>query len=189
MRITDRGDAERRRLERDLHDGAQQRLLALSFDLRLARSAAESAGETEVAEHLAAAVAEAVAALEELRQLAHGIYPAILGEAGLAAALRTLAEEAPVPVELGAVTDRRFPAAAEAALYIAAREATDDAARRGATHIRLELHADDDHIALTAEDDGSEREGSLVHVEDRVGALGGHTETGATSLHAEVPCA
>jgi signal transduction histidine kinase len=189
MRITERGDAERRRLERDLHDGAQQRLLALSFDLRLARSAAESAGETGVAERLSTALAEAGTALEELRQLAHGIHPAVLTEAGLGPALRTLAEEAPVAVELGAVPERRFPPAAEAALYVAAREAIDDAARRGATYVRLDLHGDDARVGLSADDDGRARDEPLIHVEDRVGALGGHTAVGTTSLQAEVPCA
>ena len=83
-RIVEAGDAERRRLERDLHDGAQQRLLALSYDLRVARSKADAEGDRTVATLVAAATEEAQAALEELRGLAHGIYPAILAEAGLA---------------------------------------------------------------------------------------------------------
>src|SRR5439155_3673120 len=82
-RIVETGDAERLRLERDLHDGAQQRLLALSYDLRLARAAAEADGDAELVTLLATAGDEAQTALGELRELAHGIYPAILAEAGL----------------------------------------------------------------------------------------------------------
>jgi signal transduction histidine kinase len=185
MRITERGDAERRRLERDLHDGAQQRLLALSFDLRLARTAAESDGDERLATTLAAAIDEAQAALEELRELAHGIYPAILPEAGLASALATLADEAPLAVELSA-TEERFDAPVEAALYVAAREAIDDAARRGATWARVGVAG---HVTLTVEDNGVARSSPLVHVADRIGALGGDTTFGPHSLHAEVACA
>ena len=86
------GDAERRRLERDLHDGAQQRLLALTYDLRVACKAAEDEHETSTLVVLDGAVKEARACHQELRDLAHGIYPAVLAEAGLAAALRTLAD-------------------------------------------------------------------------------------------------
>jgi signal transduction histidine kinase len=185
MRITERGDAERRRLERDLHDGAQQRLLALSFDLRLALAAAEREGDVGLAATLAAASGDAQAALEELRELAHGIYPAILAEAGLARALATLADEAPLPIELS-VTDERFDAPVEAALYVAAREAIDDAFRRGASWTRLSVA---DRVSLTVEDDGAARSSQLVHVVDRIGALGGNTAFGPNFLHAEVPCA
>jgi signal transduction histidine kinase len=184
MRITERGDAERRRLERDLHDGAQQRLLALSFDLRLARAAAEQEGDEPVAAALAGAVAEAQAALEELRELAHGIYPAILGEAGLAAALASLADDAPVPVELS-LSGERYDAPLEAALYVAVREGVDDAARRGATWIRVTLNG---RATLTVEDDGAPRSAPLVHVADRIGALGGETSFAANTLRAEIPC-
>jgi signal transduction histidine kinase len=185
MRVTERGDAERRRLERDLHDGAQQRLLALSFDLRLARAAAENDGDERLTATLAAAIDQAQAALEELRELAHGIYPAILTEAGLGAALATLADEAPLAVEL-TTTDERFDAPVEAALYVAAREAIDDAARRGATWSSVDVAG---RVTLTVEDDGAARSSPLVHVADRIGALGGGTTFGANSLRAEVPCA
>ena len=86
-RIVEVGDAERRQLERDLHDGAQQRLLALTYELRLARAAAEAEGDGQLAARLDGAVKDAHTALEELRELAHGIYPAILAEAGLSSAL------------------------------------------------------------------------------------------------------
>jgi signal transduction histidine kinase len=185
MRITERGESERRRLERDLHDGAQQRLLALSFDLRLARSAVETDGDERLARMLATAVDEAQAALEELRELAHGIYPAVLTEAGLSTALATLADEAPLPVELTA-TAERFDAPVEAALYVAVREAIDDAARRGATWVRVTV---DGRVALSVEDDGVARSSTLVHVADRIGALGGETAFGSNSVRVEVPCA
>jgi signal transduction histidine kinase len=183
-RITERGDSERRRLERDLHDGAQQRLLALSFDLRLARSAAAAAGDWRVTATLNAAIDEAQSALEELRELAHGIYPAVLTEAGLPNALATLTDEAPVPVELTATVER-FDAAVEAAIYIAVREAIDDAARREATSVTVRLEG---RVALTVEDDGAARSSPLVHVADRIGALGGETTFGASSLRAEIAC-
>lgn len=188
-RITARADAERQRLERDLHDGAQQRLLALSFDLRLARSAAESAADALTASRLAAAVDEAAAALEELRELAHGIFPAILAEAGLGAALETLADESALPVELSAPAGARLPAAAEAALYAAVREAIEDAGARGATFVRVALTRDGQAAALVVDDDGRERDVPLVHVEDRVGALGGRVMFGPSSYRAEIPCA
>lgn len=181
MRITERGDAERRRLERDLHDGAQQRLLALFYDLRLARSSADG----EVAAQLDAAAGQAQLALEELRQLAHGIYPAILAEAGLEPALASLADQAPLAVEVDA-PDRRFPDGVEAAVYVAVREAIDDAAARGATWIRVVVAGE---LELAIEDDGSPRTSTLVHVQDRIGALSGKVEVGKRTLKAAIPCA
>lgn len=183
-RITERGDAERRRLERDLHDGAQQRLLALSFDLRLARSSAEQDGDARVIAALDDAVAEAQRALEELRELAHGIYPAILGEAGLAPALAGLADDAPLSVELRLLPER-YDGSVEAALYVAVKEAIEDAARRGATWARVHL---DGSVALTVEDDGEPRTTTLLHVADRVGALGGETQFYANTVRAVIPC-
>ncbi len=118
-RIVEAGDSARRRIERDLHDGAQQRLLTLSYELRLARAAAEAAGDIRLAAELAASSEEVQAALEELRELAHGIYPVILTEAGLGPALETLADGAPLPVEVGKLPGERFPAAVERAAYVA----------------------------------------------------------------------
>jgi len=184
MRITERGDAERRRLERDLHDGAQQRLLALFYDLRLARSSA--AGELAV--KLDAATEEAQLALEELRDLAHGIYPAILTEAGLRPALASLADDAPLPVEL-TTTNRRFDVSVEAAVYVAAREAIDDAAARGAAWLRIVVEENDERLSIEIDDDGGPRTTDLVHVHDRIGALGGTVNIGPRTLIAVVPCA
>jgi signal transduction histidine kinase len=180
MRITERGDVERRTLERDLHDGAQQRLLALSFDLRLARAAADGR-DAEVLEH---AIAETQSAIEELRELAHGIYPAILVEAGLGPALATLADEAPIPVELDGPIER-FGGPVESALYVAVREAVDDATRRRATWARVALHG---RVELVVDDDGVRRAAPLLHLADRIGALGGETAFDGNTLRAEIPC-
>ena len=187
-RIVEKGDAERRRLERDLHDGAQQSLLALSYDLRLARAAGADS-DPELGTLLACAADEAQTALGELRELAHGIYPAILAEAGLVAALTTLADEAPLPVELGEVTTQRYPAAVETAAYLAAAEAIDDAARRTATVASVDVRRKGMHLVVTVGDDGAAGRSALVHLSDRIGALGGSLEVEATALRAVIPCA
>jgi signal transduction histidine kinase len=187
-RIVETGDAERRRLERDLHDGAQQRLLALSYELRLARAGAEADGDSGLARAVASAADEAEAALKELRELAHGIHPAILTEAGLAPALETLAEEAPLPVELGDVSQRRHPPAIETTTYVTVAEAILDAAGRGAGFVSVEVVDEGARLAVTVKDDGAPRSSRLVHLEDRVGALGGSLEVAPSGLRAEIPC-
>jgi signal transduction histidine kinase len=187
-RIVATGDAERRRLERDLHDGAQQSLLALSYDLRLARAAGADS-DPEVGRLLACAADEAQTALGELRELAHGIYPAILAEAGLVAALTTLADEAPLPVELGEVTTQRYPAAVETAAYLAAAEAIDDAARRTATVASVDVRRKGIQLVVTVADDGAPERLGFVDLSDRIGALGGSLEVEATTLRAVIPCA
>jgi signal transduction histidine kinase len=187
-RIVETGDAERRRLERDLHDGAQQRLLALSYDLRLARAAAEAAGDREHATLLASGGDEAQAALGELRELAHGIYPAILAEAGLSPALATIADEAPLPVELGEVPPERYSAPVETAAYLMVSEAIADAARRKATFVSADVAREDKQLVVQIEDDGAGGRSELLHLADRVGALGGSLEVARHSLRAEIRC-
>jgi len=108
-RIVATADSARRRLERDLHDGAQQRLLAVTYELTLAGAESTSRGDEKLAALLTHAVEDARTALAELRELAHGIFPAILDEAGLGAALWTLADRAPVPVEITHVPEERSP--------------------------------------------------------------------------------
>jgi signal transduction histidine kinase len=188
-RIVERGDRERQRLERNLHDGAQQRLLALFYDLRLARASADASGDAELTELVESAVKDAQAALEELRELAHGIYPAILAEAGLGPALETLADEASLPVELKSMPSERQPSSVEAAAYFAVAEAVEDAAARAATSVRVDVARTGRRLVIAVEDDGKERSNSLGHVADRIGALGGLVEFGPTTLQASIPCA
>jgi len=188
IRIVETGDSERRRLERDLHDGAQQRLLALSYDLRLARAQAQADGDPQTASLLTQATDHAQAALGELRELAHGIYPAILTEAGLAAALATLADAAPLPVEIRAAAQGRYPAAVETAAYLLVAEALDDAAGRGASHAALRVVQDGGQLLVTVDDDGSDRTSAMVQLADRVGALDGQLAVEPRLLRAEFPC-
>ncbi|MET0613891.1 MAG: histidine kinase [Thermoleophilaceae bacterium] len=187
-RIVETADAARRQLERDLHDGAQQRLLALSYDLRLVRASTADDGDTELVSMLDAAAGETEAALEELRELAHGIYPAILTEAGLGPALQTLADEAPLPVELGDLPPERAAPGVERTAYVVVDEAIDDAAGRGAAWLHVRVRRDAGRFVVTIEDDGAPRSARLVHLLDRVGALGGSLDVRDTSLRAEIPC-
>jgi signal transduction histidine kinase len=188
-RIVASGDTERRRLEHDLHDGAQQRLLALSYDLRLASASARTDGDEEIAAALAAATSEAQLALADLRELAHGIYPAILTEAGVASAIATLADGASLPVEIVDMAEERYPAPVETAIYVAVSEAIADAVARGASHLTVSLVRDVGRLVLDTEDDGLRRTSTMIHLVDRIGALGGKLELGPRRLRAEVPCA
>jgi signal transduction histidine kinase len=188
VRIVETGDAERRQLERDLHDGAQQRLLALSYDLRLARTQAETDGDAPTGSLLTAATGQAQAALDELRELAHGIYPAILTEAGLAAALATVADAAPLPVEIRDAAQGRYPAAVETATYLLVTEALQDAAVRDASHAVVSVARDGGRLVVTVQDDGTDRTSSMVQLADRVGALDGRLAVEPTRLRAELPC-
>jgi signal transduction histidine kinase len=188
-RIVEAGDTARRRLERDLHDGAQQRLLALTYDLRLARSAAQADADEGLALLLAGAVDEAHTALEELRELAHGIYPTILGEAGLGPALRGLADRASIPVELTDHSAQRLSAPIETAVYILVDDAVAEAARRHATHALVRVRSDVSKVLVEVEDDGVMADSVPQHVGDRVGALGGRMERVGRVLRAEIPCA
>ena len=187
-RIVETGDAERRRLERNLHDGAQQRLLAVSYDLRLARAGAEGDADTQLSELLGSAVDEVGVALEDLRELAHGIYPAVLTEAGLGSALASLADSAPIPVDLGEITSERYSPAVETAAYVTAAEAIADAQLRCATSVSVTALRLDQELLVTAEDDGADRGSAPIRVADRVGALGGSLEVAATTLRAVIPC-
>jgi signal transduction histidine kinase len=171
---------DRRQLERDLHDGAQARLVALAVDLDRARTRLEGGGSAEEAAGLVrAAQGQARAALAEVRDLARGIHPAVLTDRGLDAALSALAARSPVPVVLSADIEARPPAEVEAAAYFVVAEALTNAARHaGATEIRLraETHAgtltvriEDDGVGGAAEDGGS----GLAGLRERVASLGG----------------
>ena len=127
-RIVTAGYAERRRLERDLHDGAQQRLMALGINLRLARDRIGSDPQ-EAAALLDASLEELNEATAELRELARGIHPAVLTDRGLEAALNGLAGRSPVPVELVETPDERLPSSVESAVYFVVAEALTNVAR------------------------------------------------------------
>jgi signal transduction histidine kinase len=187
-RIVATADAERRGLERNLHDGAQQRLLALSYDIRLARAVAQADGDTPTETALASAAGDTQGVLAELRDLAHGIYPAVLAEAGIGAALATLADTAPLPVEVRRAGHDRHPVQVEAAAYFTVAEALGDAARRGAGHATVTVVHDGGRLVVTVEDNGPGDASPLVAAADRVGALGGSLSTRQGRCRAEIPC-
>jgi len=187
-RIVQTGDAERRRLERNLHDGAQQRILALSYDIRLAHASAEADPDDRTRLVLEQALAEVQAGLGELRELAHGIYPAILTEAGLGPALATLADSASIPVELDDAVQERYPEVIETAAYLMVAEAIEDAAGRGAGYATVTAAHRDGRLTVTVEDDGQGRSASMTEIADRVGALGGILTVEPTRLGVEIPC-
>jgi signal transduction histidine kinase len=195
-RIVAVGDAERRRLERDLHDGLQQQLLSLLFTVRIGRLAAERGGDPRTS-WLALAEAHAQAAVDELRRIAHGIHPAVLSRSGLAPALASLAEEAPLPVDVAADGVGRLPEAVEAAAYQAVAEMVAGAAADGATGVTVEVTADGRAVRLAIAREGGGASGSSqvpVRIADRVGAAGGEATAealpaGGTLLRVELPCA
>jgi signal transduction histidine kinase len=196
-RLVNAGDEERRRLERDLHDGAQQRLLGIRIALQLARHKLAQGGGA-VADLLGEADAEVVGALEELRALARGIHPAILTEEGLAAALGALVRRAPVPVELNACTER-VPASVEATAYFVAAEALANVVKHAqASRATIGVTRADGTLALEVTDNGvggADAMGSgLRGLRDRVEALDGQFVIESppgrgTRVSAAIPCA
>jgi signal transduction histidine kinase len=188
-RIVETADAERRGLERNLHDGAQQRLLALSYDIRLARAAAQADRDTKTEAALTGAAGETQATLEELRELAHGIYPAVLAEAGIGPALATLADTAPLPMDIVRAENRRYPAPAEAAAYFAITETIGDAARRGADHTTVSVGHESGRLVVTVQHNGTGNASPMIAATDRIGALGGSLTSGPALCRAEIPCA
>jgi signal transduction histidine kinase len=177
-RIIEAADAERRRIERDLHDGAQQRLVALSLTLRMAEKHAAE-GDPKAAELLRSAGEEAGLALKELRDLARGIHPAILTNRGLPAALDDLAGRAALPVKVVAAPSERLPAQVEAAAYFVVSECLANVGKHsGATSATVAVTAEERGLRVVVEDDGvggaELGNGSgLQGLEDRVGALDG----------------
>jgi signal transduction histidine kinase len=180
-RIVEATDAERRRLERDLHDGAQQRLVSLSLAVRLLRARLVAAGEPngEAIAAADAAAAELKVAIRELRELARGIHPAILTEAGLGAAINALAERSMVPVMVSAVPDRRLSAAVEATAYFVVSEALANVAKyASATKASIGAACDGSTLRVEVGDDGiggadGSRGTGIRGLQDRVAALGG----------------
>lgn len=183
-RIVETGDAERRRLERDLHDGAQQRIVALSLGLQLLRSRLGPDPDGEQEALISAAEVSLRQALAELRELAHGIYPAVLGDEGLAAALEAFAEQADAPVRIEHVVDGRFPTAAENAAYFTVVEAVRNVAD---ARVSVELEEGRLLVRIRSTRDGAEPE--WPEIADRVGALDGLFTSVDGELRAEIPCA
>jgi len=185
-RIVETSDHTRRHLERDLHDGAQQRLLAVALELRLARAAAAAAGDSTVVSILELAVEDAQAAIVELRDVAHGIFPAILEQAGLGPALSYLADRARVPVEVTALPEHRLPADVERAVYLVGRAALETAQIAGGELVQVAVVHDGGGVVVSV--DGVQR-GEYRDLVDRVGALGGRLRATDGHLRAEIPCA
>lgn len=195
-RIVAAGDEERRRIERDLHDGAQQRLVSIGLALRHAQHALGPAAP-EAFRALDSAVAEITVAIDELRELARGLRPAQL-DAGLGPALRELARRAPLPVEVDVVGDR-FAPEVETAAYFTACEGLTNAVKHGrASKVLLNADRADGSLVISVADDGiggaTPRLGSgLTGLSDRVAAQGGiltieSSEGRGTTLTAEFPC-
>ena len=197
-RIVEFGDAERRRVERNLHDGAQQRLVNLSLVLGIARSQVPTTSDGELAVVLDEAAVELRLALAELRELARGIHPVILSEAGLGPALVSLAERSPIPVTVAVAPPDRLPARVEETAYYVASEALANAAKHAhATIVTISAQRRGDGLMVEIDDDGvggADPNGSgLRGLADRVSALDGrlqvHSPAGqGTRITAELPC-
>jgi signal transduction histidine kinase len=196
-RLVEAGTAERRRLERNLHDGAQQRLVALSLSLRLAKGRVRK--DPDAAERMLTVAGEELSlALAELRELARGIHPAVLSERGLGAALEGLASRSPVPVALAPVPADRLPAPVEAAAYFMVAEALTNVAKYAdASQARVCVSRRNGHALVEIADDGvggadPVRGSGLRGLADRLSALDGRLEVrsqpgAGTVLRAEIP--
>ena len=198
-RLLEDEDAARRRLERDLHDGAQQRLIALALELRMARARIKD--EPAKAEELLTGAEEELGrAIDDLRELARGIHPAVLSDRGLKPALESLASKAGLPVDLALLPEERLPAGVESALYCVVAEALSNATRHSdASQCTVKVARDDGLALVEVKDDGvggaDARQGNgLRAIADRVAALDGSLELVSapgegTIVYAEIPCA
>jgi signal transduction histidine kinase len=197
-RIVQAGDEQRRRIERDLHDGAQQRLMALGINLRLLRNQIERDPEDAVA-LLDASLQELSEATGELRELARGIHPAVLTDRGLTAALNALARRCPVPVEVLATPGDRLPRSIESAVYFVVAEALTNAARYATPRsVTVSVVRRNGQVEIDVTDDGvggadPEQGSGLRGLRDRVAALDGQLDLASgvsegTTLRALIPC-
>jgi signal transduction histidine kinase len=201
-RILEAGQDARRRIERDLHDGAQQRLLALSMVLGRARARADAKEDAELAGFLDRAAEDLQQAIGELRELARGIHPMLLTQEGLASALKALAERAPLPVLVSA-PQRRLPETVESAVYFLVCEAVTNAARHSrASAVWVQVSIEGQELIVRVRDDGvggidetvSSGGSGLVGMRDRVIAVGGRMSIASpqgegTTITARLPCA
>jgi signal transduction histidine kinase len=197
-RIVAAGDEERRRIERDLHDGAQQRLVAMAIELRGAQRRLGSDLDPTVEQLLSTTVDDLQAAVQELRELASGIHPTILAEGGLAAALDSLAARSPLPVTVTATRDR-FAPEVEADAYFVACEALANVAKHArATHATVTAERENGVLRIEVTDNGGggarlDRGTGLRGLADRVEARGGRlrlesSPAGGTRIVGEIPC-
>ena len=196
-RIVAASDQARRRIERDLHDGTQQRLVSLGLGLRAAQRAVPSA-QPELGRELSRVADGLAEVLEELREMSRGIHPAILSLGGLGPALKALARRSPVPVELDVRVQGRLPERVEVAAYFVVSEALANVAKHArASVVRVRVEVRDDTLTTSISDDGvggadPSRGSGLVGLTDRVEASGGtisissHAGAG-TRLTAELP--
>jgi signal transduction histidine kinase len=177
-RVVAAADETRRRIQRDLHDGAQQRLASLVLELRAA-AADGAAGADELRERLADAASAVAAALDEVREISHGIHPATLSKGGLALALRDLARRSPLPVVLEASTSERFAERVEVAAYYVVAELLTNAVKHArASTVRVAVERSHGSLHLSVRDDGAggadaSRGSGLIGLRDRVEAIGG----------------
>jgi signal transduction histidine kinase len=197
-RLVEATQAERRRIERDLHDGTQQRLVSLAMSLGLLD--AKLPAEPDAAKPIAREARQVLTvALEELRELSHGIHPAVLTERGLAAALEELTDRAALPTHLELSIDTRPPARVEAAAYFMVSEALTNAAKHShAGEVRVSASRERDLLIVEVTDDGiggaAPQGGSgLRGLTDRVEALGGRLIVSSppgrgTTVRGEIPC-
>ena len=196
-RVVAASDETRRRIERDLHDGTQQRLVSLGLELRSAEAMVPPE-QTELRAQLSHTAEGLSGAIEELQEISRGIHPAILSRGGLGPALKTLARRSTIPVELEVDADHRLPEAIEAAAYYVVSEALTNAAKHsGASAVQVHVASHDELVRISIRDDGvggaAPGQGSgLIGLKDRVEALGGKIEIdspsgGGTSLRVRIP--
>ncbi|WP_085186909.1 GAF domain-containing protein [Mycobacterium sp. IEC1808] len=196
-RIVAAADDARRRLERDIHDGAQQRIVSLGLKLRLAQESVPP--ESDALKHeLSEAVSGLTDVFTELQEISRGIHPAVLSTGGLPAALKTLARRSSVPVELDVAIGQRLPDSVEVAAYYVVAEALTNAAKHAqASEVRVRAHADDRNLTVLISDDGvggadSGKGSGLIGLKDRIEVLGGWMRVasplgGGTALDITIP--
>jgi signal transduction histidine kinase len=198
-RVVAAADETRRRIERDLHDGTQQRLISLALELRAAEARVPPEQRNLVQQwyRTAQGLTDVV---EELREISRGLHPAVLEKGGLGPALRALARRAAVPVDLSVRVDGRLPERVEAAAYYVVSEALTNAAKHArASVVQVDVGTADDALRLLVQDDGvggadPSRGSGLIGLSDRVAAVGGRIEItsppgGGTSLLVTIPVA